>query len=105
MLRITVLTIAVLFIFGLLGSPAAAYDEQKCKKNVNKLYKLVKPYKDVKFKSLLLSISKIDDIEGGIEEEQLEEQVEVPFEDMSWAKKFIKYMNKVEEYCKKEGSE
>ena len=102
MLRITVLTIAVLFFFGLVGSPAAAYDEGQCKKYVTKLYKLVKPHKDVKFKPLLVSIGKIDDVEGGMEEDELEEHVEVPFEDIGWSKKFFKYMNKVEEYCKKD---
>ena len=80
---------------------AEGYDQVQCKKYVNKLYKLVKPYKDLKFKSLLVTISKMDDVEGGTEAEELEDAVEVPFEDVSWAKKFVKYLNNVEEFCAK----
>ncbi len=91
---------AVLFLsLGL--APAGAYDEKKCKKSVSKLSKHVKPYKNTNFKKLLKVISKLDDEKGGIDPKELEEAVEVPFEDLTWSKKFIKYLNQVEKHCAK----
>jgi hypothetical protein len=90
---------ALFFSLGL--APAGAFDEQKCKSNVTKLLKLVKPYKGERFKDLMKEIDALDEVEGGMDPEVLEEAVEVPFEDLAWSKKFAKYMDKVEKYCAK----
>jgi len=101
MLRIVVLTFTVFIFFGLLGSSAAAYDEGKCKNAVKVLSKMLKPYKHIKIKTILIDIGEIDDVEGGMEGEAVEEHIEVPFEEISWCKRFYKYMNLMEEHCSK----
>ena len=91
------------FCFVCIATPAAAYDENKCKQNVEKLKKLVRPHKTLKlnFKNLLESIDKIDEQEGGIDAKELEDYVNVPFEDAAWSKNFVKYMKAVETNCVK----
>ena len=99
MKKVSKVVCVLFFSFGL--APAGAFDEKKCKKSVTKLSKHVKPYKNTNFKKLLKVIDKLDDEKGGIDAKELEEAVEVPFEDLSWAKKFVKYLNNVEKYCSK----
>ena len=85
-------------------SPAAArgdYDENKCKKSVEKLKKHIKSHRGLKLKTLYKQIDDVDEKEGGWDAKELEAAVEPPFEDLSWTKKYIKYMNNIEKYCTK----
>ena len=104
MKRLACLGIVVAIVcFGLvcLAGPAVAYDEAKCKANVERLKKLVRPHKGLKlnFKTLLEAIDSIDEKEGGMDPKELESYIDIPFEDASWSKNFVKYMKEVEKYC------
>lgn len=81
---------------------AVAYDKKKCAKNVKKLKTLLKPYKSLKIKKLIADIDEMDDTKGGMSPKEAEEKVEPPFEELSFCKKFIKYLNQVEKHCTKE---
>ncbi|MCP3954551.1 MAG: hypothetical protein GY697_20385, partial [Desulfobacterales bacterium] len=66
-----------------------------------KLKVLLKPYKALKFKGLIADIDTLDDKKGGVSAKEAEEKVEPPFEELTFCKKFIKYLNRVEEHCTK----
>jgi len=97
---------ALILFIGLLllafcAPQAVAYDDKKCKKYVKKLKVLLKPYKSLKIKNLIADIDALDDTKGGVAAKEAEEKVDPPFEDLSFCKKFIKYLNMVEEHCAK----
>lgn len=94
---LTVICVATAWI----AAPAAAYDENKCKQNVAKLKKLINPHKGLKlnFRQLLAAIDSLDEKEGGMPAKELEDFIDIPFEDAKWAKNFAKYMKEVEKYC------
>ena len=83
------------------ATAGAKYDKAMCKKSVGKLVKLVKPHKDVKFKSLLADIKTLGDKDGGMATEEIKAATDVPFKDLKWTKKFIQYLESVEQDCAK----
>ncbi len=101
--RTSIFLLAVGFFLCVGMPPADAYDKEKCEKYVKKLSKYVKPHKSLKFKTILIDIGKMDDVEGGMSQEAFKEALDAPFKDIGWTKKFIKYLNKVETNCTREG--
>jgi len=94
------LAAVIVCFFGLSVLPAfAKYDEQKCKSSVKMVQKLIKGDKTIRFKELLEQLDQVAAKEGGWSAEELEAFIDAPFEDMSWVKKFIKYMDEMEESC------
>lgn len=94
-------TLAVLVCVAFTPADTRAYDEKKCTRSVEKLKKHIKSYRGLKIKTLYKQVDKIDEKEGGWDAKELEAAVDPPFEDLKWTKKFIRYMNNMEEDCTK----
>ena len=99
--RLTLICLAVLAFVAFSPISARAYDEKKCNKSVEKLKKHIKAYRGMKIKTLYQQIDDVDEKEGGWDAKELEDAIDPPFEDLSWAKKFIKYMDSIEKNCTK----
>jgi len=99
--RIVIMSIAALLLVSFSASSVSAYDDKKCKKAVEKMKKHLKSHRGLKLKTLYKKIDKVDEKEGGWDAKELEDAVDPPFEDLSWTKKFVKYMNKIEQECAK----
>lgn len=95
------MALAALMFVAFSPSAARAYDEKKCNKSVEKLKKHIKAYRGLKIKTLYKQIDDVDEKEGGWDAKELEDAIEPPFEDLSWTKKFVKYMDNIEKYCAK----
>jgi hypothetical protein len=76
-----------------------AYDKRKCATNASKLQKLLKPHKRLRFKDVFADINEVKAAEKGMKAEELKTMLDVPFADLGWTKKFIKYLENVEKYC------
>jgi hypothetical protein len=99
--RVVVLCLAALLLIAFGPASATAYDKKKCNKAVEKIKKHLKSHRGLKLKTLYKKIDKVDEKEGGWDAKELEAAVDPPFEDLSWTKKFVKYLNKVEQECSK----
>ena len=110
--QLLVLFFAIVCFLGA-GVPAAnAYDKDKCDKYITKLKKWMKPHRSLKFKVVYANIKDISKAQAGRSKEEEEKfngwdvetiktKIDVPFKDLSWTKKFIKYYHNVEQYCGK----
>lgn len=95
--------LAVAFIsagLGLAATPALAeYDEAKCKSAIQKLKKHLQEHKTLKVKDFFDEVDDLDKAPQPVSEDQYKEIFDMPFDDMTWVKKYQGYRDDVKENC------